>query len=210
METEHQNNSPSNLHPFLGIWIRTREVISQAMKEKNQTTVRLLIYAFGIVMSLNLSLTAYSGDFNSIPYILIQALIRGILFGFVGWYGFSGLIYWIGKLFKGAGTFKEIKVAFAWAQVPMVFILFIIWPLNYLVFGNELFTSNTAYLGWGQMALNFFVIVAEFIINVWYLVIVSKAIGVGHNVSGWKGFAIYIITALAFILVIFSVMTFIG
>src|SRR5699024_8223911 len=176
METEHQNKSSSNSHPFLGIWIRTREVISQAMKEKNQKIVWLLIYAFGIVMSLNLSLNAYSGDFNSIAYIMIQALIRGILFGFVGWYVFSRLIYWIGKLFKGTGTFSDIKVAFGWAQVPMVFILVIIWPLNYLVFGDELFTSNTVYLGMGQMALNFFVIVAEFIINVWYIVIVSKAI----------------------------------
>lgn len=204
METNHQSEQVSHLHPFLSIWTNPRETISRMMDGNRQNTVRLLVYISGIVMSLNLSLSAASGDVNSFGFIIVQTLIRGILYGFIGWYIFSGLIYGIGKIFKGTGTFKEIKTAYGWAQIPMLVVLVIIWPINFLVFGDELFRSTTPYLSGLQMSLNLVAILAEFVLTIWYVVIMSKAIGVGHHISSGKGFAVFLLSALAIFLVIFG------
>lgn len=208
MEADFEKKSHSTFYPFLKIWIKPYETLSQVVEEYHPKIVLFLVYITGIVMSLNLSLNTASGDSRSIGFIIIQALIRGILFGFLGWFIFSGLIYWVGKMFNGTGSFKRVRTTYAWAQIPMLVQLIILWPLNYLVFGNELFTSQQVFLTVPMMALNLVTMILEFILIIWSLVMISRSVSVGHHLSGGKGFLTLFLSGVIIFAVLFGLFTF--
>lgn len=208
MEADFEKKSHSTTYPFLKIWIKPYETVSQVVDEYHPKLVLFLVYITGVVMALNVSLNAASGDVHSIGFIMIQTLIRGVLFGFLGWFIFSGLIYWIGKLFNGTGSFKRVRTAYAWAQIPMLAQVIILWPLNYIVFGNELFTSQQVFLTVPMMALNLVTMILEFILMIWSIVMMSRSISVGHHLSGGKGLMTLLLSGMIIFAVLFGLFTY--
>lgn len=188
--------------PWISIWLHPRATIEALIEQKNTRMILLLIYLTGIDTALNFSLNIGAGDSSSLAHIIVLSLIRGILFGAVSWVVMSTLFFWIGKLFKGTGSWWEISRAYAWSMIPMVVGMVISWALSITVFGGDLFTSVTPPLSAPMMLLNVFATLIGLIITIWTTFIVSQAIGAAHNISNWKGFFTILIAGFIIILVI--------
>lgn len=195
-QTEQKQNNPN---PWLQIWLHPKQTIAQ-MDEKFNFLTYLLIWFLGLHIALNFAQEVHSGNFKSLGFILGISLVRAIFYGAVVWFVYSALAYWIGKLFGGTGTWRKMRHAMAWAQVPMLGYLILYWPLGLIVFGHDLFTSVDVTLSAGKMMLNMLVLVINLVLGIWYIFIVSNAIAGAHRISGRKGFFTFLVLILVLVL----------
>lgn len=192
-------NHTKEKNPWLNIWLNTRETIQTVIQQKRTGMLIILIYLSGVQMALNFALNLGTGDFSTFGGIIAISLVRGVIFGAVSWAVLSTLYFWIGKLFKGKGSWKEISRAYAWTMIPQVVTLVIYWPLAMIVFGGDLFTSNTPSLSAPMMLLNTFTLLFNMVVGIWSIFIIAQGIGAAHKISSWKGFfTIFISSFVAF------------
>ncbi|MBM7600190.1 hypothetical protein JOC34_002581 [Virgibacillus halotolerans] len=192
----------TNKSPWLSIWLHPRATIETAIQQKNTGMVILLIYLAGLDTALNFSLNMGAGDFSSLSHIIVMSLIRGILFGAASWAIMSTLVFWIGKLFRGQGSWLDISRAYAWCMIPVVVGMVISWPLSAIIFGGDLFTSITPPLSAPMILLNAFATMIGLLITIWSIFIASQAIGAAHKISNWKGFLTILIAGFIMILAV--------
>ncbi len=60
----------------------------------------------------------------SFPSFVVAAVLTGPLWGFVAVWCGSYIMRWTGRLFGGAATVEELRMALAWSSLPSVFQLF--------------------------------------------------------------------------------------
>ncbi len=94
------------------------------------------IYGFPVLMQVAQTLSL--GNTFSWPVILLTAILFSLFVGALGITLSSGLLFWVGKWIGGAGSFKEVRAAVAWSNVPttVTCLLWIVWTLLY---GQSLF-----------------------------------------------------------------------
>ena len=109
--------------------------------------------------------------------ILIIAVIFAAIYGYVSFSIWSWFVMWIGKLFKGQGTFKTLRASYAWSSVPLILNI-PLWLLMVALFGHQLFLNlPDAYLlsAWKIFVL-FLVMIVKVILAIWSLVIYINAL----------------------------------
>ncbi len=80
------------------------------------------------------------------PYIVLTAAIVGSLGAIIALYLGRALIRWVGSWLGGRGASQDIRVAMAWSHVPVICVLTICYPLKFLLFGQELFTTERPFI----------------------------------------------------------------
>lgn len=183
-------------HPLISMWMYPRETIEEVPLKKTSPMIYMLIYLPGLSVSLNFAFNFGTGDGVAFSHVIIKVLLQAIIMGIGVWFLYSLFIFWIGKLFKGQASWKETSHAFAWGQVPLLGPLLISWPLHFYLFREELFTSNQVYLDSQQMMLYYTATGVDVIFSLWYIIVLSQAIGASHKFSSWKGFVTFLLSVL--------------
>ncbi len=174
------------LNPWLSMWVRPRKTM-QVIKEHNinhRLFVLCLIYGFQWMLGA-LQFFSFGYAFTLFFIFLIAAVLAVpagyIIFNFMG-----AFYYWMGKLVKGKGSFKQVRAATAWSSVPII-VTCLIWIYLMLLHGNGLFISDyqkqlvgtiatvTAFAGLTQLAM-----------VIWSIVIFLHALGEVQGFSAWK------------------------
>lgn len=108
------------LNPWLSIWVRPRETISQITAAKPLKTVLLL----GVLTGIELCFSFFSskenlGQFSPVN-ILLVCLLAGPVAGIAWIFITSTLVkitgYWLG----GNGSIMNISAAVAWGNIPII------------------------------------------------------------------------------------------
>jgi hypothetical protein len=99
---------------------------------------------------------------------------------FWGWINlsvWSWFVSWVGKWFKGQGSFTTVRSAYAWSCVPLI-INVPLWLLMVALFGHQLFLNfpNAHLMPNGEVLLLFIILVIKVILAVWSLVIYLNAL----------------------------------
>src|SRR5699024_12478645 len=81
-------------------------------------------------------------------------------------------------------------------QVPLLGLLLISWSFHFYLYREELFTSNQVYLHSQQMMLYYTASGVDVIFLLWYIIVLSQAIGASHKFSSWKGFVTFLLSVL--------------
>ncbi|QVL56873.1 MAG: YIP1 family protein [Simkaniaceae bacterium] len=193
------------INPWLSIWIHPRKTI-RALIEYN-TNYRLIalcaIYGFQYVLQLTQYLSLGQG--TSLLFIIIIALILSIPVGYIMFNVLSAFYFWIGKLIKGKGSFKQVRAATYWSSVPMV-LTSLIWIILMVLHGNSLFTSGyeTQLVG-AAAALSMGFGVLQLAIGIWGLVILLHALGEVQGFSAWMALLNIFLAGLAIFILLFLV-----
>lgn len=197
----HEESEAEKLNPFTQIWIKPRQVIRQILNSNSSKYVILLAMIGGISQVLDNASIRNNGDKLDYPYILLIALIGGPLGGILSLYVSSALIKWTGNWIGGRGTFKEIRIANAWSNVPTMWAL-LLWIPQIILFGRETFTSKTPIIDSNLVlkVIYLFLSFVELVIGLWIISINIKCIGEAQQFSSWKALA-NIILSWAVILV---------
>lgn len=189
------------LNPLLTIWTQPKETVRQLIEENKIGLSVLLVMIAGIGGVI--TALQDSGWFLDLSPILliIGILITGLLSGLLN-LGISTLLYTgIGKLYGGHGKLRDMAIAIGPMMIPQVFVVpvLILFALNY---GERFFMVPEAF-GITSISLGayLFLTLLTATASIWSIVISSKAIGVVHGFSSWRGFGV-LMTLLGIVILV--------
>ncbi|OGW16962.1 MAG: hypothetical protein A2X56_04130 [Nitrospirae bacterium GWC2_57_13] len=191
----------SYLNPWLSIWTRPRYTMRQVLETDPARLVLVLAMLGGLSQALDNASLFSLGDKLSTAAVFAVCAMFGPISGLITLY-LSGLVLsWTGTWLGGQAGQAEVRSAVAWSNIPIIWAL-LLWVPEYLLFGRELFTSETPILD-ESLSLSFTVIgfyLVEIVMAFWALIVYLKCLGEAHRFSAWKALATTSIAALIVIL----------
>ncbi|WP_282020821.1 YIP1 family protein [Planomicrobium okeanokoites] len=189
------------LNPLLTIWTQPKETVRQLIEENKIGLSVLLVMIAGIGGVI--TALQDSGWFLDLSPILliIGILITGLLSGLLN-FGISTLLYTgIGKLYGGHGKLRDMAIAIGPMMIPQVFVVPVL-VIFALYYGERFFMVPEAF-GITSISLGayLFLTLLTATASIWSIVISSKAIGVVHGFSSWRGFGV-LMTLLGIVILV--------
>lgn len=203
-------------NPFRSVWTSPRETIRQIVDGGSKRYLFLIPAVAGAVQAAS-SVLGDRADFQAVGIplaaALVGALVVGALFGFVGlWLG-SLLVYWVGKLLSGRATRLAVRVALTWGYVPVLAATVVTGVLGAVVGLLVADKVNPENVGSLSAVVPLMVGASVFMIitvvaNVWATVITSKMVAeVQGFQSAWKGFLNLILPGLVIVVPIILILS---
>ncbi len=117
------------------------------------------------------------GHSMSLFSVLLLAIVFAPIWGMIVFGIWSWVVFWIGKLLRGQGTFSFVRAAYAWSCVPLILSI-VLWILLLFAFGSSIFQNfpESHPMKNGQIAILFTILIAKVIIAIWSLVIFINAL----------------------------------
>jgi len=190
-------------HPLVTIWLRTKELMEEKLDHTTKKQLLLLIAVYGVAVALDNASIRNLGERMPFERILIYSIVLGPIMGALYWFLLSGLTHWTSRLLGGAGTWKETRTAVAWATIPYSTKL-VLWVPQLLLFGREMFTAETPVIVNNLILLTLFFLfgLLETIINIGFIVVLSKSLGAAHQFSAWRGLGALVLPVVVMVLFI--------
>lgn len=192
-----------DLNPFLSVWTQPKETVRQLIDHNKLSFSILLVSIAGIGGVLTaLQNTGWFLDLSPLLFAL-GILIAGIINGLLN-ISISSLLYTgIGKLYGGRGKLREMAIAIGPMMIPQIFVLPVL-IIYVLIYGEQFFTVPDDFsITSLPLGAYLFLTLLTIITSIWSIVISSKAIGVVHGFSSWRGFGVLMTIA---VLVFFTVL----
>jgi hypothetical protein len=176
-----------SVNPWLDIWIRPRETIRAIVKFNPAYLFYLLAAIYGFPTGLQFAVNLALGERFPLWSIAAGAVILSVGIGYIGLSIISGFLFWTGQWIGARGSYRNIRAAVAWSNVPTL-VNVVIWILMMGMFGVGLFMrgfDNTAIVG-PQAGVVFIAMIAQTVTAVWSFIILLKALGEVQGFSAWK------------------------
>lgn len=194
-----------NFNPWLNIWIHPRNTIRSIVESNPNYRLVLLSAIYGFQYLLQSAQYFSLGQGTSLALILLFAVIFAIPAGYITFNVMSLFYYWIGKLIKGKGSFKEIRAATVWSSVPML-VTCLIWIILMVFHGNHLFIAGyETQLTGGAAALSMALGFVQLAIVIWGLVIFLHALGEVQGFSAWMALLNVVLAGIVVFILLFLV-----
>ncbi len=200
------SNKPS-LSVFFNICFNTKEAIRSIIDYNSNYLICFLYILHSFPFLLTLSQALSLGDQHSLGEILLFSFLAALIVGSIAINSVAMLFHYVGNWIGGSSSFLATRAAVAWSSVPNLFNL-LIWTLNYLLFGRDLFTSQFFDRSFSKELALIILLSSLFqiVMNFWSYLILIKAIAAVQKYSHWKAFASFLIVS-AIIVAFFSFLT---
>lgn len=190
------------MKPFLSIWTRPTETIQYVLDHKKLSySYLILVMAALAIAPLTITQMLF---IEEIPLLVILPIAFFGLFILTtaGWFLNSALYTWIGKWLGGTGTYKKMLAVVPLGSLTAIYILPFSWAMMFALIILRYVDSDAAATVFVILfALSPILFLGLMGLSVYGTVIMSKAIGIVHNFSAWKGFGtIGILMGIAFAL----------
>lgn len=191
------------VNPWLSIWTSPRKSIRTLIHYSTNHRIIALSAIYGFLYMLQLSHFLSLGTGNPLWMILLISIIFALPAGYIIFNVMSFFNYFLGKLIKGKGTFKEIRAATYWSSVPCV-ISVLLYIVQIVVFRNELFVAGyeTQVMG-GAALLTLIVGIIQRVITVWVFIIFLHALGEVQGFSAWMALLNVFLSGLTIAILLF-------
>ena len=201
------HTTTAELNPWVSIWTQPRATIQQIVDSDPGQSVLILAGISGFVSTLDSVRDTGLGDGIPWFYIVLICALIGSLLGIAGLYVFSFLLHWTGKWLDGRASQPFIRAAGAWAQVPIIWGLFLWVPLIAL-FGQDLFRSGSFGLESNPFFPYLFPIVSTgIVLGVWSLVLSLHCLAQVQGFSVWKALGNNVLAAAVVVIPILLIST---
>ncbi len=193
------------LNPWLSMWVSPRKTIRALTQYDTNHCFVVLCAIYGFQYMLQAIQFLSFGYSTSLFLIIICAAILSIPTGYIIFNVMSAFCFWIGKLIKGKGSFKQIRAATYWSSVPMV-ITCLIWIILMIFNGNDLFIAGYEKRLVGTAAMVTMIAgIGQLVIGIWGLVIFLHALGEVQGFSAWMALLNTFLAGLAVFILLFLV-----
>lgn len=184
-------------HPWLTIWLRPRDTVRALVAFDPRHGVLLLAALGGIGEALDRASLRDMGDRIAVSWILLAGLLLGPLGGLVSLWVGGALLERTGHILGGHAPALHVRTALAWGSVPVVASL-PLWGPKLLLFGAEMFTSETPQLEADPLLVISLLALAglELALGAWAMVLVLKGVGEVHGFSAWRALGAVALAAL--------------
>ncbi len=193
------------LNPWLSIWVHPRKTIRTLIEYNTNYRLVALCAIYGFQYILQILQYLSLGQGTSLIFVILLALIFSIPVGYIVFNVLSAFYFWIGKLIKGKGSFKQIRAATYWSSVPMV-VSCLVWIVLMVLHGNSLFVAGyeTKLVG-AAAAVSMGLGVLQLVIGIWGLIIMLHALGEVQGFSAWMALLNLVLAGLAIFILLFLV-----
>ena len=188
--------------PWLSVWIHPRRTIRSLAHQGSVDGTKLLVALYGIQNAMSRASNKDTGDQLSFAAVMAIVLVLGPLGGFVYWLISSYLIQRTGRWLGGTADVAAVRLANAWALVPIVAGL-VTWLFILLINGSETFTSNTPRMDaepWRAIPL----IVGggiQAILGIWSFILLCNTVAeVQGYRSAWRGLLNILLSGLVLLI----------
>lgn len=172
------------LNPWLTIWYKPRATFRSAINHKSTSLAVFLAIMAGITELFDRAISENMGDHMSTLMVLVLIIVLGAIGGIVSWFIWSAINYYVGKLLKGKGTIQEMNIAMGVSFIPLA-ISAVFGFFDVVFLGDALFVD--AYLTPFQIIWLLVSAFFVFILSIWSLFLMIKAVAEAHRFSAWKG-----------------------
>ena len=159
-------------NPWLTIFTKPRMTIKAIVEFNPNFRLLWLAGIYGFCSLLGIVQNFGMGENQRLIFTIWPILLLAPLWGYLLFSFSSFFVFIAGKLLKGQGSFKAVRAAYAWSNVPLIVNVFL-WVLLISVFGFGLF-SESVLRGMLTPASSFFlmgVIFAQLVFSVWSLIL---------------------------------------
>lgn len=173
--------------PWFSMWIRPRKTIRKIINTDPFQHITLLAAIAGIGITLSRASQNSLGDGDSLAQILILAIPVGMIGGILSLYMRGALLEWTGGWIGGRAQSHEIRAALAWSGIIDIWLM-LLWIPDLLIFGKELFTTQTPQIDASTplTVLFWLSFTIQTIGVIWAVVVSLKCLGEVQRFSTWK------------------------
>ncbi|MBI5274701.1 MAG: YIP1 family protein [Chlamydiales bacterium] len=191
------------INPWWKIWFAPRQTISAILATNKSYGFKRICFVYGFVMCLNIARSMFLGSSYSLLAILIASIVLAFPFGFITISISSGLFYWIGKLFKGRGSFYDVRGAVTWSNVTSI-VTALSWILLMVLYGTQIFTQDfmLKQLPKTDAMILQGVSILQLVLGVWGLVILLHAYGEAQGCSAWMSLLNFVIVCVLWFIIL--------
>lgn len=196
------------INPWTHIWTHPRETIRSIVDFNPKHRFFLLSFLHGLPTLFYFAQDMSMGGTFSLFGIILASIILAIFIGMLSITIGAALIYWTGKWIGGQGTFYPIRAAVSWSNVPNIVII-AIWAVLIFLFRNQLFLKGFPQetLSTPNLLLVMILLLAQFAMSVWAIVILVKELAEVQGFSAWKGL-LNVVIPIAIVFVVFFIIGF--
>jgi hypothetical protein len=183
--------------PWITIWTHPRQAIAGVVRENPNRALWGLAWIFGFCALMNVFQSLMAGATFNLAAIVIAAVVVAPFWGWINFSVWSFFATWVGKLFRGQGTFTTVRAAYAWSCVPLI-INIPLWILVIGLFGHQVFNNfeQTAVMSTGMALLLLAILVVKVVLAIWSLVLYLNTLAVVHQFSMVRSILTVIVTAI--------------
>jgi len=193
------------LNPWLSIWVKPRQTMRALMDYNVNYRFIALCAIFGFQYMLQVTQFLSLGRDINLFVILLIALLLCIPVGYILFNISSAFLFWVGKLIKGKGTFKQIRAASYWTSVPNV-VTILIWIVLMVLHGGNLFIAGYERdMAGAAIGVNVGASILQTALGIWMLVIFLHALGEVQKFSAWMALLNLFLSGLAIFIVMFII-----
>ena len=192
--------------PWITMWTQPRQTIRRIVNTDPYHHVKLLAAIAGIGEALNRASGRSTGDSMPLLAILAIAVILGPIGGIISLHISGALLKWTGGWIGGRAEKHEIRAAIAWSGVIGIWLM-ILWVPELLLFGKEMFTTETPRMDSSTTLTTLFWLFAliEIVFGIWAFVVYLKSLGEVQGFSAWKAFGNVLLSGLVIIVPILGI-----
>jgi hypothetical protein len=200
LETQLEGELKGSLNPWFSIWTKPRAT----MKELFQSTPRYVFLLFltgAFVQVLDRASLQHKGDSMGLIQLIVISVIGSLIGAAIYFYLVPTILRWIGSKIGGKGTTERVRYSVAYAYIPMVYSLIIVWLPSLFLFGIENFTTFTPVVDSSSTLTLLFLLfgMVDLVIGIWSTIIFLKCLGEAHQFSAWKALLTTILSVLIFV-----------
>ncbi len=188
------------MNPFLSVWLHPKQTARYVIEHKT------IVYALMLVV-IGYIASGFSGFMNSELYpdfsyvwIFLISIILGPILGIIIMFIASGIVFLIGKLLKGTGSFWDVFKASSLSSIPAIFTgpFYILWMF---VSPESFFFED------GVSTVAVIVSIIMIVTAIWSVIILVAAIAEAHQFSIIRSIISLIIPAILLFIFIFGLIT---
>jgi len=162
--------------------------------EARQEPILALVYLAGIAAVLATS-TAGSllddGEYDSL-LVAVWAVVAGGIYGLAGYFIIGGAVYLGARGLGSVGTYRRARQLLAFAAAPLALSLFLVWPLQLAVLGDDVFRTGGSDDGAADLAFD----ALELAFALWSASLLLVGVRAIHGWSWWRSLGVMALVAL--------------
>ncbi len=192
--------------PWFTMWTQPRQTIRHIVNTDPYYHVKLLAAIAGIGHALNRASNRSAGDDLPLIAILLLAVVVGSIGGIISLHISGALLKWTGGWIGGNAQKHEIRAAIAWSSVIAIWLM-ILWIPQLLLFGKEMFTTETPRMDSSTFLTILFWSLAliEMVFGIWAFIVYLKSLGEVQGFSAWKAFGNVLLAGFVIIVPILGI-----
>ena len=191
------------LNPFLTVWMHPKQTARDMIDNKPLGFIFVLIAIGSFAAFGSGYVNSELDDTLSVPILVILSLFLGPLVGIIIMFIYSGILFLVGKLLRGTGSFWDIFKAGALTYIPSMVtgFFYYIWMV---------FSPASYFSMYETSAFSIIVPLLSFVFGVWSIVINIAALAEAHRFSNWRAFFTLLIPFIIVMIFIFVIIAIIG